>query len=89
MNALRRAWEKEHGQGSVVGLAPSSSAAHVLAEDLGIATENTAKWWQSHLQADVDIQPGALPGSASASPKLSPTLDGQFIWEIVIPELPR
>ena len=60
MNALRRAWEKEHGQGSVVGLAPSSSAAHVLAEDLGIATENTAKWWQSHLQADVGIQPGQL-----------------------------
>jgi conjugative relaxase-like TrwC/TraI family protein len=38
MNALRRAWEKEHGQGSIVGLAPSSSAAQVLAEDLGITT---------------------------------------------------
>lgn len=49
MNALRRAWETEHGRGSVVGLAPSAVAAKVLGEDLGIATENTAKWWQNHL----------------------------------------
>ena len=49
MSALRRAWEKGHGQGSVVGLAPSAVAAQVLADDLGIATENTAKWWQNHL----------------------------------------
>jgi ATP-dependent exoDNAse (exonuclease V) alpha subunit len=44
MNVLRRAWETEHGKGSVVGLAPSAVAAQVLAEDLGISTENTAKW---------------------------------------------
>jgi hypothetical protein len=37
MNALRRAWEAEHGSGSVVGLAPSAVAAQVLADDLGIA----------------------------------------------------
>ena len=49
MNALRRAWETEHGKGSVVGLAPSAVAAQVLADDLGIQTENTAKWWQNHL----------------------------------------
>ncbi|WP_246228152.1 ATP-dependent DNA helicase [Propioniciclava coleopterorum] len=49
MSALRRAWEAEHGSGSVVGLAPSAVAAQVLADDLGIATENTAKWWQNHL----------------------------------------
>src|SRR5690606_37344255 len=42
MNALCRAWEREHGQGSVVGLAPSAVAAQVLSDDLGIATENTA-----------------------------------------------
>ncbi|MGW9167224.1 MobF family relaxase [Agromyces sp. NPDC055658] len=49
MGALRRAWETERGRGSVIGLAPSAAAAHVLAEDLGIATENLAKWWQNHL----------------------------------------
>ncbi|MDR1441406.1 MAG: relaxase domain-containing protein [Bifidobacteriaceae bacterium] len=42
--ALRQAWEAEHGTSSVTGLAPSATAAAVLAEDLGIASENTAKW---------------------------------------------
>jgi conjugative relaxase-like TrwC/TraI family protein len=49
MNTLRRAWEAVHGAGSVVGLAPSATAAAVLAVDLGITTENLAKWWQDHL----------------------------------------
>jgi conjugative relaxase-like TrwC/TraI family protein len=44
MAALRTAWETEHGPGSVVGLAPSAAAAQVLADDLDIATENTARW---------------------------------------------
>jgi len=44
MAALRAAWETEHGPGSVVGLAPSAAAAEVLGDELGIGTENTAKW---------------------------------------------
>ncbi len=60
MNALRRAWETEHGNGSVVGLAPSAVAAQVLADDLGIATENTAKWWQNHLVHGEDFREGQL-----------------------------
>ncbi len=44
MAGLRAAWEAEHGPGSVVGLAPSAAAAEVLADELGIDTENTAKW---------------------------------------------
>jgi conjugative relaxase-like TrwC/TraI family protein len=48
MSALRRAWEREHGCGSVVGLAPSAVAAQVLADDLSIQTENTAKWLDTH-----------------------------------------
>jgi conjugative relaxase-like TrwC/TraI family protein len=44
MRALLRAWTQQHGRGSVVGLAPSAAAAQVLADDLGIACENTAKW---------------------------------------------
>ncbi|NEE01506.1 MobF family relaxase [Phytoactinopolyspora halotolerans] len=42
--ALRSVWEDQHGDGSVVGLAPSAAAADVLRESLGIATENTTKW---------------------------------------------
>lgn len=49
MNALRRVWEKQHGKGSVLGLAPSEAAAHVRGEELGIPTDNTARWWQLHL----------------------------------------
>ncbi|MGO3778002.1 MAG: MobF family relaxase [Canibacter sp.] len=60
MLALRTAWESAHGAGSVVGLAPSAGAAEVLAEDLGIATENTAKWWQNHLVTGVGFSAGQL-----------------------------
>lgn len=60
MNALRRAWETEHGRGSVVGLAPSAVAAQVLADDLGIETENTAKWWDTHVRTGATFREGQL-----------------------------
>jgi conjugative relaxase-like TrwC/TraI family protein len=60
MNALRRAWETTHGAGSVVGLAPSAAAATVLSTDLGIATENLAKWWQTHVDQGSSFQAGQL-----------------------------
>jgi conjugative relaxase-like TrwC/TraI family protein len=44
MGGLKAAWEAGHGPGSVVGLAPSAAAAEVLADELGVPTENTAKW---------------------------------------------
>jgi len=44
MAGLRAAWEADHGPGSVIGLAPSAGAAEVLGDELGIDTENTAKW---------------------------------------------
>jgi conjugative relaxase-like TrwC/TraI family protein len=44
MAGLRNVWEAAHGPGSVIGLAPSAAAAEVLAEQLGIDCENTAKW---------------------------------------------
>ncbi|NEE03842.1 MobF family relaxase [Phytoactinopolyspora halotolerans] len=48
MTALRTVWEHVHGHGTVVGLAPSAAAAQVLADDLSIACENTAKWLHEH-----------------------------------------
>jgi conjugative relaxase-like TrwC/TraI family protein len=48
MHALKAAWTNVHGDHSVVGLAPSAVAAQVLAEDLGIGCENTAKWLHDH-----------------------------------------
>lgn len=44
MAIVRAAWEADHGVGSVVGLAPSAAAAEVLADAVGVPTENTAKW---------------------------------------------
>lgn len=60
MNALRHAWEQVHGEASVIGLAPSAAAAHVLAEELGIATENLAKWWHDHQAYGETFRPGQL-----------------------------
>lgn len=60
MSALRTAWEREHGRGSVIGLAPSAVAAQVLADDLGVRTENTAKWWQDHQNAGASFRKGQL-----------------------------
>jgi ATP-dependent exoDNAse (exonuclease V) alpha subunit len=60
MHALRRAWEAAHGAGSVVGLALSAAAAEVLGEDLGITTENLAKWWQNHLVHEATFRSGQL-----------------------------
>ncbi|WP_354002538.1 AAA family ATPase [Agromyces larvae] len=60
MNALRLAWETSHGLSSVVGLAPSAAAARVLADDLGIATENLAKWWKNHLVHGDTFRTGQL-----------------------------
>jgi conjugative relaxase-like TrwC/TraI family protein len=48
MAGLRAAWEAEHGPDSVIGLAPSAGAAEVLGEEIGITTENVAKWLYEH-----------------------------------------
>jgi len=48
MAAVRAAWEATFGPGTVVGLAPSAAAAQVLADAVGVPTENTAKWISEH-----------------------------------------
>ncbi|MFI8631231.1 MobF family relaxase [Microbacterium sp. NPDC077663] len=60
MRALRTAWEKRHGPQSLIGLAPSAAAAEVLAGDLGISTENTAKWLFEHRHGAWGLEPGQL-----------------------------
>ncbi|MGQ0845096.1 MAG: MobF family relaxase [Sporichthyaceae bacterium] len=53
--ALRAAWEREHGSGSVIGLAPSATAAAQLAASLRIGADTLAKW---HHQSDPDTAVG-------------------------------
>ncbi|WP_231252710.1 AAA family ATPase, partial [Nocardioides furvisabuli] len=60
MHALKTAWTIQHGKGSVVGLAPSAVAAQVLAEDLGIGCENTAKWLHEHDRGRAQFEKGQL-----------------------------
>ncbi|MCU4187023.1 relaxase domain-containing protein [Acidiferrimicrobium sp. IK] len=53
MAGLRTVWEAARGPGSVIGLAPSAAAAEVRGDEVGIDTENTAKWlteWRRILQ---------------------------------------
>lgn len=44
MSAITNAWQAQYGTGSVVGLAPSAVAAGVLGDEIGVTSENTAKW---------------------------------------------
>ncbi len=60
MRALRSAWIAEHGQGSVIGLAPSATAAQALADDLGVACDNTAKWLHEYDHGRTDLRAGQL-----------------------------
>ena len=60
MRALHAAWTKSHGPGSVVGLAPSAAAAQVLADDLGIVCDNTAKWLHEHDYGRTQFTSGQL-----------------------------
>jgi conjugative relaxase-like TrwC/TraI family protein len=62
MAGLKAAWESEHGPRSVVGLAPSAVAAEVLAGELGVPTENLAKWLTEH---------GRLPAIVSRGRELA------------------
>ena len=60
MRALRAAWIAEHGRGSVVGLAPSAAAAQALADDLGVACDNTAKWLHEYDHGRTELRAGQL-----------------------------
>ncbi|TQM61740.1 MobF family relaxase [Humibacillus xanthopallidus] len=74
MVGVRAAWEAAHGPGSVIGLAPSAAAAEVLADAVGVPTENTAKWITEHrrlperrqeIEAYADRMAGAYPSQAT------------------------
>jgi conjugative relaxase-like TrwC/TraI family protein len=60
MRALHAAWASVHGEDSVVGLAPSAAAAQVLAEDLGVACDNTAKWLHEYDHGRAEFRKGQL-----------------------------
>lgn len=60
LRALHRAWSATHGKDSVIGLAPSAAAADVLGQELGIQTENTAKYLHEYTHGRWNLKPGQL-----------------------------
>ena len=60
LRALHRAWTAAHGKDAVIGLAPSAAAAEVLARELGVQTENTAKFLHEHAHGRWDLRSGQL-----------------------------
>ncbi|MEU0094855.1 MobF family relaxase [Kribbella sp. NPDC006257] len=44
LSALSANWQRVHGDGSIIALAPSSAASTILADAIGISTDNIAKW---------------------------------------------
>ena len=60
LRALHTAWTATHGEGSVIGLAPSAAAAEVLSDELGIRTENTAKFDYDHAHGRWNLTSGQL-----------------------------
>jgi hypothetical protein len=72
MAGLRAVWEAEHGAGSVLGLAPSAAAAEVLADELGMDTENTAKWLHEHRREAERLHRLAESRAGLAYPHISP-----------------
>ena len=60
MRALRGAWIAAHGRGSVIGLAPSATAAQALGDDLGVTCDNTAKWLHEYDHGHTCFRAGQL-----------------------------
>jgi conjugative relaxase-like TrwC/TraI family protein len=75
MRALRSVWITEHGRESVLGLAPSAAAAQALADDLGVACDNTAKWLTEFDLGRTNLRAGQLVIVDEATLASTATLD--------------
>ena len=60
LRALHRAWTAAQGKDSVIGLAPSAAAAEVLGQELGVRTENTAKYLHEYTHGRWNLKPRQL-----------------------------
>lgn len=75
MRALRATWISERGRGTIVGLAPSAAAAQALADDLGVACENTSKWLYEYDRGRTELRRGQLVIVDEATLASTATLD--------------
>jgi AAA domain len=74
LRAVHAGWEAAHGLASVVGLAPSASAAAELATAVGIACDTVAKW--QHEASKAKRTSGSGPSNDGGEWRLQP---GQLV----------
>src|SRR5450830_253095 len=73
--ALRHAWQRTYGTRSVIGLAPSATAAAELADALGIECENTAKWLHESVGPGARQRRERLAELSTAAERTDPVRD--------------
>jgi conjugative relaxase-like TrwC/TraI family protein len=73
--ALRHAWQRTCGTRSVIGLAPSATAAAELADALGIECENTAKWLHESIGPGARQRRARLAELSAAAEHADPVRD--------------
>jgi conjugative relaxase-like TrwC/TraI family protein len=79
VTAIRAAWVAEHGEDSVIGLAVSAAAAHILQEATGAPAETAAMWLTRYQHADETLQ--RLAGLQRRRARMrgdTATIDGQI-----------
>ncbi|HEX3611742.1 MAG TPA: MobF family relaxase [Sporichthyaceae bacterium] len=69
---LTNLWQRAHGSGSVIGLAPSAAAAFELALALRIPCETTSKWLHDHNQQSPPPRAATTTETLSSRPPLRP-----------------
>ncbi|WP_249933793.1 MobF family relaxase [Kocuria sp. 2SI] len=75
LRGLHRAWTAQYGKDSVIGLAPSATAAEILGESLGVTAENVPKFLYEHDKGRWDLRAGQLVIVDEASLAGTLTLD--------------
>lgn len=75
LRGLHRAWTARHGRDSVIGLAPSATAAEALGASLGVQAENVPKFLYEHDKGRWDLRAGQLVIVDEASLAGTLTLD--------------
>lgn len=75
VRGLHRAWTARYGRDSVIGLAPSATAAEILGKSLGVTAENVPKFLYEHDKDRWDLRAGQLAIVDEASLAGTLTLD--------------
>jgi conjugative relaxase-like TrwC/TraI family protein len=82
--ALRYTWQRTYGTRSVIGLAPSATAAAELADALGIECENTAKWLHESVGPGAHQRRKRLAELSAAAERTDPVRDRAHMHALTV-----